>query len=202
MSSGHDSDTKSAVDKDPRVAPDDLEDLRAFLNSDNRFYGVDMLRLPEHRLLFFARALRDLDIGDIDERGWVRLIELRDAIRALMTGEQGAAERLTDVAAAHAVRVTFQGEAGAAPRTRLVPAGTRPELPIVAAVLTALQAAVQDGRLSRLRVCQRPDCGWVYYDGSKNRSARWCSSDPCGDVMKARAYRSRNRAAETAAGAR
>ena len=140
MSSGHDSDTKSAVDKDPRVAPDDLEDLRAFLNSDNRFYGVDMLRLHEHRLLFFARALRDFDIGDIDERGWARLIELRDAIRALVAGEPGAAGRLTEVAAGHALRVSFQGEAGAAPRTRLVPAGTRPELPIAAAVLTALQA--------------------------------------------------------------
>ncbi|GAA2138542.1 hypothetical protein GCM10009844_06630 [Nocardioides koreensis] len=201
MSSGHDSDTKSAANKDPRVAPDDLEDLRAFLNSDNRFYGVDMLRLHEHRLLFFARALPDFDIGDIDERGWVRLIELRDAIRALVAGEPGAADRLTDVAAAHAVRVAVQ-ELGGALRARLVPAGTRPELPIAAAALTALQAAVQDGRLSRLRVCQRPDCGWVYYDGSKNRSARWCSSDPCGDVMKARAYRSRARAAETAAGAR
>lgn len=192
MSSGHDSDTKSAADKDPRVAPGDLEDLRAFLNSDNRFYGVDMLRLREHRLLFFARALRDFDIDGIDERGWVRLIELRDAIRSLVLGEPGSAERLTEVAASHAVRVAFEGEAGAL-RARLVPAGTRPELPIVAAVLTALQAAVQDGRLSRLRICQRPDCGWCYYDGSKNRSARWCSSDPCGDVMKARAYRSRNR---------
>jgi CGNR zinc finger protein len=199
MSSGHDSDTKSAADKDPRVAPDDLEDLRAFLNSDNRFYGVDMLRLHEHRLLFFARALRDFGIGDIDERGWGRLIELRDAIRAMVAGEAGAAERVTDVAASHAVRVAFQAEVGVALRTRLVPAGTRPELPIVAAVLTALQASVQDGRLSRLRVCQRPDCGWVYYDGSKNRSARWCSSDPCGDVMKARAYRSRNRTVGAAA---
>lgn len=197
MSSGHDSDTKSAADKDPRVAPDDLEDLRAFLNSDNRFYDVDMLRRPEHRQLFFARALRDHDVDDIDERGWVRLIELRDAVRALVEGAPGAAERLTDVAAAHAVRVAFRAEVGTL-STRLVPAGTRPELPIVATVLTALQAAVQDGRLSRLRVCQRPECGWVYYDGSKNRSARWCSADPCGDVMKARAYRSRNRAAATA----
>jgi predicted RNA-binding Zn ribbon-like protein len=199
MSRGHDSDTKPGVDRDPRVAPADLEDLRAFLNSDNRYYGVDMLQLPERRQLFFARALVDHDVAGIDERGWARLVELRDAIRALVAGEPGAPERLTTVAATHAVRVAFEQGADSV-QVRLVPAGTRAELPIVASVLTAVQAATLDGRLSRLRICQRPDCGWCYYDGSKNRSARWCTADPCGDVMKARAYRSRNRAAESSAG--
>ena len=199
MSRGHDSDTKSAADNDPRSAPADLEDLRTFVNSDNRFYGVDMLRTHEYRLRLFARMLRDFDIESIDEPGWSRLIELRDAIRALLAGEAGAAERLTAVASAHAVRVAFEQQPDAL-RVRLVPSGTRSELPVVAAVLTALQAAAQDGRLSRLRICQRPDCGWAYYDGSKNRSARWCTSDPCGDVMKARAYRSRSRAADAVAG--
>lgn len=181
------------------MAPADLEDLRSFLNSDNRFYGVDMLRSDEYRLVFFRRALQEFATSEIDERGWLRLIELRDAIRALLVGEPGAAERLTAVTATHAVRIAFEQEDGA-PRVRLVPAGTRPELPIVATVLTALQAAAQDGRLSRLRICQRPDCGWAYYDGSKNRSARWCTSDPCGDVMKARAYRSRSRSTDAVAG--
>lgn len=87
--------------------------------------------------------------------------EMRDAIRALLVGETGAAERLTGVTATHAVRIAFEPEDGAL-RIRVVPAGTRPELPVVATVLTALQAAAQDGRLSRLRICQRPDCGWAY----------------------------------------
>ncbi|WP_210767789.1 CGNR zinc finger domain-containing protein [Cellulomonas humilata] len=45
----------------------------------------------------------------------------------------------------------------------------------------------------RLKACANPDCQWVYYDGSRNRSGRWCSMTECGDVMKARAYRQRSR---------
>ncbi len=49
------------------------------------------------------------------------------------------------------------------------------------------------GRLQRLKACANPDCQWVYYDASRNRSGRWCSMGECGDVMKARAYRARSR---------
>lgn len=198
MTRGHDFDTMSGrppgrVPTDPRSAPPDLEQLRTFLNSDNRYYGVDVLQDEERRAGWFTRWLPTFDVADVDDRGWARLVELRDAVRALVAAEPGAAERLSTVAAAHPVHVAFLGE-GSSVSARLSASAARPEQPIAAAVLGLLQLAVHDGRFTRFGLCERPECGWCYYDGSKNRSARWCSSDPCGDVMKARAYRSRHAA--------
>ena len=42
-----------------------------------------------------------------------------------------------------------------------------------------------------------PDCRWAFYDGSKNRSGRWCDMASCGNRMKARAFRERAREAAT-----
>jgi predicted RNA-binding Zn ribbon-like protein len=46
-------------------------------------------------------------------------------------------------------------------------------------------------RRSRVRLCDSHDCGWLFLDESRNRSRRWCSMDGCGNVEKARRFRSR-----------
>lgn len=169
---------------DPRPAPPDLEVLRRFLNSDNRFHGVDHLR-GEDRDTWFPDVV-GLPVDDIDDAGWRRLGVLRDRVRALVAGEADAMDALAETAQRYPLVLGASG---------LVAARTDQESALASTVLVAVQAATQDGRLARLRLCQRPDCQWCYYDTSKNGSARWCSSDPCGDVMKARAYRSRQRSA-------
>jgi predicted RNA-binding Zn ribbon-like protein len=45
----------------------------------------------------------------------------------------------------------------------------------------------------RLRVCENDLCRWAYFDESKNRSRRWCSSSVCGNVMRGRRFRERKR---------
>jgi len=45
----------------------------------------------------------------------------------------------------------------------------------------------------RIRVCANPDCRWAFYDESRNRTRRWCSSQACGNVMKVRRHRARHR---------
>lgn len=45
----------------------------------------------------------------------------------------------------------------------------------------------------RLKICAFDDCGWAYYDHSKNRSRNWCEYG-CGNKVKTRAYRARKRA--------
>ena len=66
---------------------------------------------------------------------------------------------------------------------------------VVAGLLAEVHRAHAAGEWARLKACANPDCQWVYYDGSRNRSGRWCSMNECGDVMKARAYRRRARQA-------
>ena len=172
------------VAPDPRPAPADLEVLRGFINSDNRFYGVDHL-LGDDRGTWFPRVL-ELPVDDLDDAAWHRLAELRDRVRAVVAAEDGAADALAETARRYPLVLGPEG---------LAPATDDQESRLAATVLAALHVATVDGRIRRLRLCRRPDCQWCYYDTSKNGSARWCSSDPCGDVMKARAYRSRQRAA-------
>lgn len=45
--------------------------------------------------------------------------------------------------------------------------------------------------LSRMRWCAGPDCGFVFYDRTKNASRRWCDMAVCGNRAKAKRHRGR-----------
>jgi predicted RNA-binding Zn ribbon-like protein len=57
--------------------------------------------------------------------------------------------------------------------------------------LAAHQCTVT-GTWARLKVCASDDCEWAYFDHSKNRSRNWCEYG-CGNKIKTRAYRARQR---------
>ena len=40
--------------------------------------------------------------------------------------------------------------------------------------------------VARIRVCDGPDCGWIYVDRSRNRLRRWCQMETCGTREKTR----------------
>ena len=47
----------------------------------------------------------------------------------------------------------------------------------------------------RTKVCENPyGCGWLFYDGSKNGSRRWCSMEGCGSQVKMRRQYAKRRA--------
>lgn len=54
-----------------------------------------------------------------------------------------------------------------------------------------LATAAATGALARLKICGAPDCQFVYYDRSRSRTSRWCSTEVCGNRMKTRRYRGR-----------
>lgn len=55
--------------------------------------------------------------------------------------------------------------------------------------------------LSRLRTCGNPRCRWVFHDGTRNGTRRWCSMAVCGNRAKVRRYYARHaRAARLHAG--
>jgi predicted RNA-binding Zn ribbon-like protein len=39
---------------------------------------------------------------------------------------------------------------------------------------------------ARLRICAKPDCGWLFVDRSRNGFRRWCSMADCGTREKSR----------------
>lgn len=57
----------------------------------------------------------------------------------------------------------------------------------------AAQEAASQGLWWRLKICSWDECEWAYYDHSRNRSRAWCEYG-CGNKVKTRAYRARQRA--------
>jgi predicted RNA-binding Zn ribbon-like protein len=44
----------------------------------------------------------------------------------------------------------------------------------------------------RLRICQGPDCSWLFIDSSKGGRRRWCDMAVCGNVAKSRRFHARS----------
>ena len=42
--------------------------------------------------------------------------------------------------------------------------------------------------LAEVRICEAPDCAWLFLDHSRNRSRRWCDMKVCGNRQKARRH--------------
>jgi predicted RNA-binding Zn ribbon-like protein len=60
-------------------------------------------------------------------------------------------------------------------------------------VLTELNRLAEIGQLDRLKMCESPECHWVFFDRTKPANRRWCSSNRCGNRQKVRAFRERHR---------
>ena len=43
--------------------------------------------------------------------------------------------------------------------------------------------------LEKLKCCSGENCGWLYYDTSKNKRRQWCDMRDCGNLAKARRFR-------------
>jgi predicted RNA-binding Zn ribbon-like protein len=60
-------------------------------------------------------------------------------------------------------------------------------------VLGQMMALAETGRLARLKTCASEECHWLFFDRSKPANRHWCSSAICGNRVKTRAYRERQR---------
>lgn len=49
------------------------------------------------------------------------------------------------------------------------------------------------GDFKRLKRCPGEYCGWLFYDGSKNGTRRWCVMEDCGTRAKVKNFRARQR---------
>lgn len=74
-------------------------------------------------------------------------------------------------------------------RVRLEPV-QRTEASILAEIVSSFAETLASGEVSRLKLCNNKDCRWVFSDGSKNQTRRWCGPT-CGNLLKVRRYRRR-----------
>src|SRR5262245_32093770 len=178
---------------DSSAAPGDLEQVRSFVNSwwvrnDTREPVDDLTELARDRRQWAERLPGILPPRRSEVPG---LIALRDQLRDAL-GRAHPTSLQTSINADHwRVELTAPG---VEPPVRVVPQRRTTASVIVAMVIDAVAA----GRWARLRAC--PDCGWVFYDTSRNARRTWCSMTAaggargCGSIAKTRAYRARQAA--------
>ncbi len=169
-------------------APGALALVQSFINSHYDLevsHGADLLATPPalgkwltaHNLIERGAPLYERDVE--------RAVAVREGLRALASRDGGGAA-LTglNVAAVDApVELRFRTDG-----PHFVPS---PEGGVGAAlglVLALSAQAMIDGTWARLKVCPGDDCGWAFYDQSRNQTGRWCSMSVCGGRAKARAH--------------
>ena len=176
-------------------APGRLELLQRFVNSYNHDFPRDWDRIgtPE-KAQAWLRQKRLVAPGDrVSAADVARLRELREAIRALALANHGdrpegaATDVVRKAAGAARLRVAIDDSG----RTALE-AEPRGVAGAMATLLGILHEAQLAGQWPRLKGCRQ--CGYAFFDRSKNRSAAWCAMSICGNRTKNRAYYRRRRA--------
>lgn len=66
---------------------------------------------------------------------------------------------------------------------------------VMAEIAASFAATLCEGERGRIRICDNPDCLWVFYDDTRNRSKRFCDDKSCGNLMKVRRFRARRKVA-------
>ena len=66
-------------------------------------------------------------------------------------------------------------------------------LPVCRIAASAVEL-MTEGNLTRVKRCPgADDCGWLFYDTSRNGTRRWCSMEGCGSRMKMRRHYARHK---------
>ncbi len=192
-------DDRNAVQPGGRTpAPGELVLVQAFINSFFDLeveWGADLFATPD-RLAAWLGARGLLPAGSVlRTRDRNRAIAVREGLRGLAAGNNGASAQATAAslaevnAAAGGARVEVLLQAQG-PRFAATGSGLDGALGVVLAIAGT---AMLDGTWQRLKTCPGDDCGWAFYDHSRNQSGRWCSMSVCGGRVKARAHYHRRR---------
>jgi predicted RNA-binding Zn ribbon-like protein len=175
-------------------APGPLALVQAFLNTHYDLdvdHGAEVWSSPEAYAGWLARHRLIAGPIAVSPVEHARALRVRAALRALASGEEdaaaGALTTLAEAGRGAAVEVRFSSADGPAFEADGTPASA------VGLMLAITAQAMRDGSWERLKICPGRDCGWAFYDHSRNGSGRWCSMAICGGREKARTHYRRNR---------
>jgi predicted RNA-binding Zn ribbon-like protein len=179
-------------------APGRLELLQRFINSYNHDFprAWDRLGTKEQAQAWLQqKGLVGPDVR-ISAADAARLRELREAIRALTIANQAGQPDAAAVAIVRRASRTARLRVAIDDAGRTVLEADRTGVDgAIATLLGILHEAQLTGQWRRLKGCRQ--CGYAFFDRSKNRSAAWCAMSVCGNRTKNRAYRRRRSSATT-----
>jgi hypothetical protein len=165
----------------PTAAPDPLRLVQLFVNTTAHETGRELLATPGALRAWLVEV--GFDPGPVGPVALRRAHALRADLHALISRSPGGAA-MTAAADRARLSVDLRG-----PRLVARAQGFDGALGTIVAVA---YEAMRDGSWDRLKACR--NCGWAFWDESRNRSAAWCSMQLCGNRLKVRRHRARNRA--------
>ena len=183
-------------DQETKPAPMPLLLVQSFVNTWDGDHGSDLLLDPAAARDWLNRAGlwsadRAPDPAELDlARG------VREGIRAMLVANGGGPQPTPD---------SLQAMQAVARDSRLAPhvgpggqvsLGAEPTGRVEAgllALLLVIRDAQRDGTWQRLKACGNPDCRWAFYDRSHSRAGAWCDMATCGNRIKNRRLRQRQR---------
>ena len=151
--------------------------MQRFVNTVDHEHGREWIGTPVELAEFLGCDEAEVDVE--------RAHELREALRMLLRANNGATLASDALGAVNraAAGLRLELDDGG----RVVVSAVDPLAHVVAVAF----GAMLEGTWPRLKACR--NCKWAFYDYSKNRAASWCSMRLCGNRLKTRAYRSRQR---------
>jgi predicted RNA-binding Zn ribbon-like protein len=185
---------RQSGDREP--APGQLGLVQAFVNSHYDLageHGAELLHSPRALASWLsARGVLEPSLS-LRRAELRRALDVREGLRAMLAANNGeewdvdAVTRLNRAAARPGVVIQF------APGGPDFEAHRRDFDGALAVLLGIVARAQLDGSWARFKACPGDDCGWAFYDYSRNQASAWCSMAVCGSRSKARAYRQRHR---------
>ena len=180
--------------QETKPAPMPLLLVQSFVNTWDGDHGSDLLLEPATARDWLTEA----GLWNADRTPTPAELDLtrrvREDIRAMLVANGGglppadlqAIQAITQ-AARPALHIGTGGQLSLVPQ----PSG-RLEAGLLT-LLLAIRDAQHDGTWQRLKACGNPDCRWAFYDRSHSRAGAWCDMATCGNRIKNRRLRQRQR---------
>jgi len=166
----------------------DFHDYKGGGKDEDRLYKDEWL---ENFLLPWQETLHDVPVQKIQKK----LKELRALLRRMAEDfskrkppKEIDLEHLTHIleSSPQLKKISWSG-----PSYTLQYITKIPGIPsMLAAIASSFAEILAFGEPERIKICQNPDCLWIFYDSSKNHSRKWCeNATGCGNLMKVRLFR-------------
>ena len=183
-------------DVETKPAPMPLLLVQSFVNTLNRDEGTDELADPGDARTWLAKAAL-IPLESAPAEADLKLArDVRESIRALIGRDQLTPEQLRPLDAVLAqaqppLDITADGQ------VRLCAEQADKLADGLVRLLLIIRDAQADGTWDRLKLCANPDCRWAFYDRSHSRRGQWCDMTTCGNRIKNRNLRARQRTPRT-----
>jgi predicted RNA-binding Zn ribbon-like protein len=187
--------TQWLSDVEAKPAPEPLVRIQSLVNTVDLESGRDRLADPGDASPWLV-ANGFLDSGAEPATADLQCVrEVREALRAMLIHNAGGPvpgrdtlATLRAVTAGGQVRAEVDDDG----TVRISPIGDALQSRLLDLLLIVKDAQL-DGSWRLLKACANPDCRWAFYDRSRNHGGTWCEMATCGNKLKNREFRARQR---------